>query len=409
MTDPVTSPKVPPESLVLRGKPRRAVRFKRNVLMGAAAVGFLAIVGCAWIGLGKPHAKPVGDQPELFNPDKSAHAKKPAPDHLQALPATYSALTASSASAIPVLGPALPGDLGKPILEQQQAQLKAGGGPEADGQTAAAQVATAARQAGVFFQVSDKGAVGDALSTLTGVQAAAVPSPAASPASSLTLDLDKDQNTQGRKLDFARKADNASIYNSHDLELPRSPNEVLAGTVISASLVTGLDSDLPGTVIAQVTENVYDTVSGHILLIPQGTRLIGQYDSVVAFGQSRALLVWQRMILPDGSSLQIDNLPASDTSGYAGLADKVDYHTWALLKGVGLATLLGVTAVQGSSQDSDLVRAIRESAEQSANQAGEKIVEKHLNVQPSITVRPGWPVRVIVHKDLVLKPFGAES
>ncbi len=405
MTDPATSPKLPPESLLLRGKPRRAVRFKRNVLMGAAAVGFLAIVGCAWIGLGKHHAKPAGNQPELFNPDKAADAKKPAPDHLQALPATYSALASSSASAIPVLGPPLPGDLGKPILEQQQARLKAG---DAAGAGAGPQAA-AARQAGVFFKVTDKSVVGDALSSLTGAQAAAVASPAASPASSLTLDLDKDQNTQGRKLDFAGKADNAGIYNSHDLELPRSPDEVLAGTVISASLVTGLDSDLPGTVIAQVTENVYDTVSGHILLIPQGTRLIGQYDSVVAFGQSRALLVWQRMILPDGSSLQIDNLPASDTSGYAGLADKVDYHTWALLKGVGLATLLGVTSVSGSSQDSDLVRAIRESAEQSANQAGEKIVAKHLDVQPSITVRLGWPVRVIVHKDLVLKPYFAEN
>jgi len=112
------------------------------------------------------------------------------------------------------------------------------------------------------------------------------------------------------------------------------------------------------------------------------------------------------MILPDGTSLQIDNLPASDTAGYAGLSDKVDYHTWALLKGVSLATLLGVTAVSGSSSDSDLVRAIRESGEQSANQAGEKIVQKHLNVQPTITVRPGWSVRIIVHKDLVLKPYG---
>ncbi len=399
-------PKVPPESLVLRGKPRRAVRFKRNVLMGAAAVGFLAIVACAWIGLGKPQPKAAGDQPELYNPDKAADAKKPAPDHIQTLPATYAAMASSSTSSIPVLGPPLPGDLGKPILEQQQARLAAGNGPAAGADAAAAQIATAARQAGVFFQVNDKSAVGDALSALAGPKAPASPSPGSPPASTLTLDLEKDQNTQGRKLDFAGKADNASMYNSHDLETPRSPNEVLAGTVISASLVTGLDSDLPGTVIAQVTENVYDTVTGHILLIPQGTRLIGQYDSVVAFGQSRALLVWQRMILPDGSSMQIDNLPASDTAGYAGLADKVDYHTWALLKGVGLATLLGVTSVSGSSQDSDLVRAIRESAEQSANQAGEKIVEKHLNVQPSITVRPGWPVRVIVHKDLVLVPYG---
>src|SRR5205823_2512606 len=101
-------------------------------------------------------------------------------------------------------------------------------------------------------------------------------------------------------------------------------------------------SDLPGLVTAQVTERVFDSATGHILLIPQGARLVGSYDSVVAFGQKRALLVWQRVILPDGSSMQIDNEPASDPSGYAGLQDKVDFHTWSLLKGVVLSTFLGV-------------------------------------------------------------------
>ena len=116
----------------------------------------------------------------------------------------------------------------------------------------------------------------------------------------------------------------------------------MAGTIIAASLVSGLNSDLPGFVIAQVTENVYDTVSGRFLLIPQGSRLVGKYDNVVAFGQERALVVWQRIILPDGTSIVIDNLPATDTGGYAGLADEVDLHTWKLLKGVALATVLGV-------------------------------------------------------------------
>ena len=120
---------------------------------------------------------------------------------------------------------------------------------------------------------------------------------------------------------------------------------------------------------------------------------------------NRALLVWQRLILPDGSSLEIDNLPATDASGYTGLSDKVDYHTWSLIKGIGLSTLLGITAQQSSSDDSDLVKALRESTQQSANQAGQKIVEKTLNVQPSLKVHPGWPLRVIVHKDLTLKPY----
>jgi type IV secretion system protein VirB10 len=222
----------------------------------------------------------------------------------------------------------------------------------------------------------------------------------------LDLDPDRDENAQQRKIDFASRNATDSIYDGHGLQNPVSPYEVMAGSVISASLITGLDSDLPGTVIAQVTENVFDTVTGRILLIPQGSRLIGQYDSVVAYGQKRALLVWQRIILPDGSSIQIDNLPAADTAGYSGLQDKVDFHTWQLLKGVALSTLLGIgTQISIGSDQSDLIRAIRESAQQSTSEAGERIVMKQLDVQPTLKVRPGWPLRVIVHKDLVLRKW----
>jgi len=179
----------------------------------------------------------------------------------------------------------------------------------------------------------------------------------------------------------------------------------MAGSIISASLITGLNSDLPGLVTAQVTENAYDSVTGRTLLIPQGSRLIGNYDSVVAFGQKRALVVWQRIILPDGSSVRIDNVPATDTAGYAGLADKVDVHTWQLLKGVALSTLLGVGTGISLGDESDLVRAICESTQQSAGRAGDQIVMKNLNIQPTIAVRPGWSLRVVVNKDIVVRPW----
>jgi len=180
----------------------------------------------------------------------------------------------------------------------------------------------------------------------------------------------------------------------------------MAGSVIAASLITGINSDLPGLVVAQVTENLYDTVTGQTLLIPQGARLIGTYDSVVAFGQSRALLVWQRIILPDGSSIQIDNLPATDAAGYAGLEDDVDYHTWQLLKGIAMATLLGVgTELSFGSNESDLVSAIRESTQQNTAQVGQRLTEKNLNIQPTITIRPGWPLRIVVQRDIVLRPY----
>ena len=132
---------------------------------------------------------------------------------------------------------------------------------------------------------------------------------------------------------------------------------------------------------------------------------------MVAFGQKRALLVWQRIILPDGASIQIDNLPATDAAGYAGLQDRVDFHSWQLLKGVALSTLLGIgTQISIGSDQSDLIRAIRESSQQSVSEAGQQIVTKQLNVQPTLKVRPGWPLRVIVHKDLVFqKPWSGQA
>ena len=187
---------------------------------------------------------------------------------------------------------------------------------------------------------------------------------------------------------------------------PQSPWLLSAGTIIPASLITGLNSDLPGTIIAQVTENVRDSATGRTTLIPQGARLIGSYDSVVVYGQRRALLVWKRIAFPDGSSIGLDDMPATDAAGYAGLEGSVDFHTWRLLKGIGLSTLLGVgTELSIGGSQSDLVRALRESAQQNAAHAGDQITARNLDVQPTIKVRPGWPVRAIVNKDLVLKPW----
>ena len=236
-----------------------------------------------------------------------------------------------------------------------------------------------------------------------------LPTPAAGgsdppPPGAPLADAGPNGRTRGNAL--AGRPNGEENVSPHRLEAPQSPWTLQAGSIIAASLITGLNSDLPGIVTAQVTESAYDSVTGRILLLPQGSRLIGSYDSVVAFGQSRALVVWQRIILPDGSSIRIDNVPASDTEGYAGLADRIDRHTWQLLKGVALSTLLGVGTELGfGSGESDLVRAIRESAQQNGARAGDQLVARQLDVQPTLTVRPGWPLRIVVHKDLILKPW----
>jgi type IV secretion system protein VirB10 len=403
------APKADPETLVLKAAPRRVVRFKRRLLIGIAATACVALFGITWLALQGP-AMRFGPQPqELYNTEH-----KPAPDGLAALPGNYGQMRRETPQpAVPQLGPPLPGDLGRPILERQR-QLGIAPGASMDGQDALAerqrlaQQVQKAREAGVFFQIATWPAQTSASDAekVAGIPVAGE-FPPATDSNRLNLDPERDQNSQQRKLDFVNQLIEKSIYNPHALQTPASPWQVMAGSVIAASLVTGLNSDLPGLAVAQVTENVYDSVTGRTLLIPQGARLIGAYDSVIAFGQSRALLVWQRIVMPDGSSIQIDNLPATDAAGYAGLEDNVDYHTWRLLKGVVLSTLLGVgTELSLGNEESDLVRAIRQSTQQNVNQAGQRITEKNLQIQPTITVRPGWPLRVIVHKDLVLRPYG---
>jgi type IV secretory pathway VirB10-like protein len=178
-----------------------------------------------------------------------------------------------------------------------------------------------------------------------------------------------------------------------------------AGAVISAALITGIRSDLPGQITAQVTENVYDSPTGRILVIPQGTRIIGQYDNSVQFGQSRVLLVWNRLILPNGRSIVLERQPGADSQGYAGLEDGVDYHWWDLAKAAGLSTLLSVGSELAIDDQDRLLRAIRNGGQDTINDAGQQIIRRQLNVPPTLTIRPGFPVRVIVTRDLVLEPY----
>ncbi len=173
--------------------------------------------------------------------------------------------------------------------------------------------------------------------------------------------------------------------------------------MIPAALITGIRSDLPGLVTAQVTQNVYDTLSGRSLLIPQGSRLIGDYGADIAFGQSRVLLSWNRLILPDGRSIVLERQPAADTQGFAGLQDGIDFHWGGVFRAALVSTLLGAGAELGSGDDGNLARAFRRGTQDSINRAGEQIVSRELNIRPSLTVRPGFPVRVLVTRDIVLE------
>lgn len=373
--------KVDPETLVLRGAPRRVARFRREIIIGVAAVGALAIATVTWIALEPVSFKLAASGDEMFEKGQG----KP-PEALVGTPGRY--------DEIPKLGPPLPGDLGRPILahQRQQDETFAPVDPiddraariEAERERRAAEE-MAARQSAVMMSVgASRGATA----------AAAMPG---APAGS--------QRGETAQQIVPARAGDANV-SEHRIAEAASPWLVSSGSVIAASLVTGLNSDLPGLVVAQVSENIFDSVTGRTLLIPQGARLIGRYESKTSYGQQRAFVVWQRLIWPDGSSLTLDDAPASDPSGYAGVRDRVDSHGWQLLKGVALSTLLGVgTELSMGSDESELVRAMRESAQQGGARAGDRLVERSLDIRPTMVVRPGWPVRVLVHQDLVLKPW----
>jgi type IV secretory pathway VirB10-like protein len=216
-----------------------------------------------------------------------------------------------------------------------------------------------------------------------------------------------DPNLQERKNDFLSKTGGLEAeYLEKTISPPRSPYEVKAGTVIPTVLITGLNSDLPG----QVRENVYDSVSGNHLLIPQGSRLIASYDSMVAWGQERVLVCWNRLIRPDGTSLTLDCMPGIDLGGYAGFSDEIDNHWWKIITGATFSSLLAATAQRSQGDVTGFQPTISQvwagNAAGQINQAGQQLTQKNLQIQPTITVRPGFSVNVLVSKDMIIPPFG---
>ena len=217
-----------------------------------------------------------------------------------------------------------------------------------------------------------------------------------------------DQNMQEHKSDFLAKT-GGSEYLEKSLTTPRSPYELKAGTVIPTVLITGINSDLPGQVVGQVRENVYDTVTGNYLLIPQGSRVLASYDSMVSWGHERVLVCWSRVIRPDGSSLSIDCQPGVDLAGYAGFADEVDNHWWKIISGAAFSSLLAATAARSQGDVTTFQPSFPQQWASGAagqiNQVGQQITAKNLQIQPTITVRPGFTVNVLVTKDIVLSPY----
>ena len=398
--------KVTPESVALRAAPRPVTRLNQRmlaVLVGSLAV---AVLGATIWSLQGSHRRGANPS-ELYNVDRVSKS-----EGLDRLPIDYGGLRPPE---VPRLGPPLPGDLGPAIVKAQGPVEPGYAPPGHDPADALRKEAEAAAGSPVFFRTGGAQAghsaaqsvamEAPATSVLAGFNplAAGPASTAAQPAEPTAVQSRKEQK------EAFLKGGSTETRNSGNLQMPASPYQVMAGTVIPAALVTGIQSDLPGDVIATVTEPVYDTATGRHLLIPQGSRLLGRYNSQVSYGQSRLQMVWNRVVLPDTSSLALDNLVGTDPAGRAGLEDGVDWHWGRVVAGAALTTLLGVgaelAAPENRQNGNRVVIAGRDGLQDSVNQVGQEMTRRNLNLQPTLTARPGLAVRVIVNRDLVLRPY----
>lgn len=395
-------PKVAPETLELRARPPRVTRLNPRTL--AAVVGGLAavVLGALVWSLQPQHRAKIAARDELFNVERI-----PRSEGLERLPADYAQLEPTPAP-VPQLGPPLPGDVGAAIVKVQGQALVSGDAAKADNNTeelrlARLREAEDAVRSPIFFGVGGSNAPGDRHSGLgaNGLDRGAHP---------VTIKDDtRLASRQGLSAPLTNNSADVQKRNSGFVQLPASPYQLMAGTIIAAALVTGIKSDLPGDVIATVTEPVYDSATGEHLLIPQGSRLLGRYNSQVSYGQRRVQVVWQRVIFPDTSSAQLDDLVGTDAAGYSGLEDGVNWHWDRIVAGAAMSSLLGIGAELAAPQKrSDVDRVIiagRDGLQDTINQVGQEMTQRNLDIKPTLTERPGLPLRVIVNRDMVLHPF----
>ncbi|WP_424986383.1 TrbI/VirB10 family protein [Microbulbifer sp. S227A] len=378
------------QELRLRPDPPRVMRLSRRAIALATAIGGLGLGAILIVAL--QNNRQDGNQTELFSTERIQAA-----EGLSTLPRDY--------ADVPRLGPPLPGELGRAILGAQDRgqpvpapPLSGPLAPTVDPEEQRRlQELDAARLSALFAEAQTVPRSGTQATPTSPATGALFPSTLGSPTASDPI--------SGREAFLTSPGDTDTV-SAQRIVPPPSPYILQAGTVIPAALITGLRSDLPGQISAQVTSNVFDSPSGRYLLIPQGARLLGEYDSRIASGQSRLLLVWTRLILPDGRSIVLERAPGTDGTGASGLQDRVNYHWGRVFLAAGLATILNLGLESGADGEDDVARAIREATQDTIGRTGDEIVRQQLSVPPTLTIRPGFPVRVMVTRDLILEPLG---
>ncbi|MCG4258306.1 TrbI/VirB10 family protein [Acetobacter senegalensis] len=370
----------PPPDLRLRAERPRVVRLSRTVVWSLGGVGMIAVA----FALGYALESSRQTSPSAASQDTDA---RPSADGLAGLPSDY------VGKDVPKLGPALPGDLGHTILKAQEQGKVASGGDD----RRAAQEVEAAIASKLFVQTGDRDRGNEQAPPTPGNSGTQAPTVPATDAQS------------GNRAFLAGQPDRMTV--SPDRIMPPASSYVLqAGTVIAGALNTKISSDLPGQITGHVTQNVYDSPSGRFLLIPQGSLLFGAYNSGISFGQQRTQIIWTRLIFPNGDSLVLEKLPGGDAIGQSGLSDEVNNHWGQLFKAAIVTTFLSVGSEAGTSQsENTLAQAIRSGASNGFSMVGNRLIDRSLNVQPTLTDRPGLPFTVVLNRDLVLQPRHAKE
>lgn len=387
------TPEYAGQDLTKKHSPGNPVGLKKKLVIATAVsvsliVGFIVIVAFS----GKPKMKPLPDA----NQDKSL-----ASEAVKALPTDYSKIPRPKPAKVPTVAP-LQSEAMVVKEDPNEAAIRK---MLADHELQKMKRALKSQESEISFSNVDLKASQSASDAILN-QMSSADSSVSAPVAQSARD---DANRQDDKKGFLSGTRNDSTNLQQRIKRPSSPYQVLPGTVIPAVLLTGINSDLPGQISGQVSQNVFDSAIGRHLLIPQGTKVIGEYDSRVSYGQERVLIVWTRLIFPNGKSLNLEGMPGIDLSGYAGLTDQVNNHYGKILTGVIFGSMLGAGAqvAHGSNRtvNPEFGQLALEGAAQNINEAGQEITRKNLNIQPTLEIRPGFRFNVFVTKDITLEPY----
>lgn len=391
-------PKQPAPALDARAPRPHAVRLRKSVVQVLVISGAVLVSGSlAWAFVIQPELREGARRRQVEAREDVARGAVRPSEAVTEQPATYDRLPEPRGSAGGAPGEVSPGKAAPGTTSTARPANEAGYVSRA---SAGGAVRTSRQSAGRL-------AAGSGLFFAAGPQERRDAGRAAGGAAGSTAGRAAGVAADDVRRGLTAHPDLGAIYSGHSLAAPLSPFELKAGAMVPAALLTAVDTSRAGPVVATVTQNVYDTVSGRHLLVPQGARLIGRAGGESAYGDRRAFLTWERLILPNGKSLVLTSEAAVDAQGAIGVRGQVDRRLLPLLVGTlfaGAITTLGQVARDGEDGGGLLGDAGDAAAIEGARVGG-RLIDREPEVRPSIRLRAGAPVRVMITRDLILEPY----